>query len=95
MQAHVLGKNPTSAHVARKINSMGNADLKQWADTWQRAGRELAQIRRTELANTTDEMAITAALDILNTPLPADLPRRMTSGLVEQQRLFRKLHRRS
>ena len=53
---------------------MGNADLKQWADTWQRAGRELAQIRRTELANTTDEMAITAALDILNTPLPANLP---------------------
>ena len=36
---------------------MSDADLKRWADTWQRAGRELAQIRRRELADMTDEMA--------------------------------------
>ena len=70
---------------------MSNADLKQWGDTWQRAGRELAQIQRHELASMTDEMARVAALDILNTPVPAGLPPRTTSGLVEQQRLFLKL----
>ena len=34
---------------------MSGADLKRWAETWDRAGRELARIRRRELEAMTDE----------------------------------------
>ncbi len=70
---------------------MSDADLKHWADTWQRAGRELEQLRQHELAGMSDEMAKTAARNVLDTPVPADLAPRISSGLVEQQRLFLKL----
>jgi len=70
---------------------VSDADLKRWAETWERAGRELARIRREELARMTDEQAKAAALDLLSMPLPKDLPPRSGSGLVEQQRLFSKL----
>ncbi|MGH8702063.1 MAG: hypothetical protein ACREVR_12945 [Burkholderiales bacterium] len=42
----------------------------------------------------TDEQAKAAALDLLNMSLPEGLPARRASGLVEQQRLFSKLHSR-
>ncbi|OGA24905.1 MAG: hypothetical protein A3I02_12905 [Betaproteobacteria bacterium RIFCSPLOWO2_02_FULL_67_26] len=70
---------------------MSDAELKRWTETWERAGRELARIRREELASMTDEQAKAAALDLLSMPLPEDLPPRRESGLVEQQRLFSKL----
>ena len=71
---------------------MSDADLKRWAETWERAGRELSLIRRRELEHMTDEQAKAAALDLLNMSLPEGLPARRASGLVEQQRLFSKLH---
>ena len=40
----------------------------------------------------TSDMAREAAYDVLNSPVPADLPPRLDTGLVEQQRLFKKLH---
>lgn len=70
---------------------MSDENVKRWADTWQRAGRELAHIRRRELAGMTEAMAAAAALDFLSTPLPENLPPRQNSGLVEQQRRFLKL----
>jgi len=70
---------------------VSDVELKRWAETWERAGRELARIRGKELARMTDEQAKAAALDLLSMPLPADLPPRHESGLVEQQRLFSKL----
>lgn len=69
---------------------MSDAELKRWAETWERAGRELARIRREELQRMTDEQARAAALDLLSMPIPEGLPER-ESGLVEQQRLFSKL----
>lgn len=59
---------------------------------WDEAGPELEAIRRRELEAMTDEQAREAALDLLAIPLPADLPPRLESGLVEQQRWFSKLH---
>lgn len=73
---------------------MSDTELKRWAETWERAGRELALIRRRELENMTDEQAKAAALDLLSMPMPAGLPERRESGLVEQQRLFSKLRTR-
>ena len=70
---------------------MSDADLKRWAETWERAGRELALIRRRELERMTDEQAKAAALDLLTMPMPEGLPARRGSGLVEQQRRFSRL----
>jgi len=70
---------------------VSDAELKRWAETWERAGRELERIRRQELQRMTDEQAKTAALDLLNMPAPPGLPPRRGSGLVEQQRRFSKL----
>lgn len=70
---------------------MSDADLKRWAETWERAGRELDALRRRELKAMTDEQAKAAALDLLTIPLPEDLPARDGSGLVEQQRRFARL----
>ena len=70
---------------------MSDEDLKRWAETWERAGRELALLRRRELENMTDEQVKAAALDLLTMPLPEGLPERRESGLVDQQRLFSRL----
>jgi len=70
---------------------VSDAELKRWAETWERAGRELDALRRRELQAMTDEQAKAAALDLLTMPLPEDLPPRDNSGLVEQQRRFSRL----
>jgi hypothetical protein len=70
---------------------VSDADIKRWAETWERAGRELDALRRRELQAMTDEQAKAAALDLLTMPLPEDLPPRHNSGLVEQQRRFSRL----
>jgi hypothetical protein len=70
---------------------VSDTELKRWAETWERAGRELDALRRRELRAMTDEQAKAAALDLLTMPLPEDLPPRDGSGLVEQQRRFSKL----
>lgn len=70
---------------------MSDIDLKRWAETWERAGRELALIRRRELECMTDEQGKAAALDLLSMPLPEGMTERRGSGLVEQQRRFSRL----
>lgn len=72
---------------------MSDADLKRWADTWDRAGRELALIRRGELESMTDDDVRRAIADLFSGTAWNDLPSRPTSGLVEQQRLFALLRR--
>ncbi len=62
--------------------------LRQWADTWRQAGAELAAIEREERRRMTDAEAARVTVALLGTPLPAGLPERTTSGLVEQQRWF-------
>ena len=75
-----------------KIHSMSDALLREWTQIWAKTGKELETIRRRELESITEEQVREAALDLLTLPLPADLPPRLTSGLVEQQRWFSKLH---
>ena len=70
---------------------MSDTDLKRWAETWERAGRELALVRRRELEHMTDEQAKAAALDLLNMPMPEGLSARRGSGLVDQRRRFSRL----
>jgi hypothetical protein len=73
---------------------MSNPDVKRWAETWERAGRELSALRRRELQAMTDDDVRRAVADLFSGPLPPDLPARATSGLVEQQRIFAVLRRR-
>lgn len=67
---------------------MSDADVKRWVETWERAGRELAALRRRELQAMTDDDVRRAVADLFSGVAPDDLPTRTTSGLVEQQRLF-------
>ena len=62
--------------------------IKKWVETWQRAGPALERIRARELREWKyDSVMVDALLEI---GFRFAQPRPMT-GLVEQQRLFRKL----
>ncbi len=63
---------------------------KAWVETWLKAGPELDAIRRRELREMTYEDRI-RAIDALLQLGSQFATERDTSGLVEQQRLFRKL----
>jgi hypothetical protein len=59
--------------------------LRQWVETWRRAGIELDEIRRREIESTDTQEAIRQIFG------PGDwieAPPRTTSGLVEQQAWF-------
>lgn len=73
---------------------MSDAQLRKWAETWTRAGRELEAIKRRELRAMSDEQAKEAALDVLSLSLPEDLAPRCSSGLVDQQRWFARIRAR-
>jgi len=66
--------------------------LKQWVETWKRAGPELERFRYQELRSQTHEHSLAIVQDVLELGYQFARPRQ-TSGLVEQQRLFRKLRR--
>lgn len=70
---------------------MSDTDLKRWAETWERAGRELERIRREELVRMTDDDVRRAISDLFSGVSVTDQEPNTTSGLVEQQRLFAKL----
>ena len=74
---------------------MNDADIKRWSDTWASAGLALESLRRRELQAMTDDDARRAIADIFSGATPTDLPPRINSGLVEQQRLFASLRRRA
>ncbi|MBI2295510.1 MAG: hypothetical protein HYU76_05630 [Betaproteobacteria bacterium] len=74
---------------------MSDADVKRWAETWERAGHELDALRRRELRAMTDDDVRRAVADLFSGVAPDDLPPRTTSGLVEQQRLFAALRKRA
>jgi len=68
--------------------------MRKLVRVWDQAGPELEAIKRRELEAMTDDQAREAAADLLTFPLPADLPPRLDSGLVEQQYWFSKFHSR-
>ena len=60
--------------------------LRQWVDTWRRAGAELAEIRRHEVESADTQEAVR---QLFGTGGSIDsAPPRTTSGLVEQQAWF-------
>ena len=65
------------------------AQLKEWAETWKRAGPALERFRREELRRFRYEDNV-GAIDSLLDMAVRHAPPRPSSGLVEQQRLFRK-----
>jgi hypothetical protein len=73
-------------------NSYVSIDLlRNWVETWTRAGPELDAIRRSELEALTDDDIRRIVQNLMSVPLPPDLPMRLDSGLVEQQRWFARL----
>ena len=71
---------------------MTEAQQRQWLAQWRGATYALAQIQREELARMTDVQALMAMRRVL-TPMGSpyrDPALRTMSGLVEQQRLFKK-----
>jgi hypothetical protein len=74
---------------------MGNAQLRKLVKTWTTAREKLAAIRRSELEALTDDGVRRHVRDLFSGPYPFDLPPRAKSGLVEQQRWFAKLHRKT
>ena len=83
---------PISA-TQHKIPVMSTTDLKRWSTQWDKAALSLEVVRLRELQAMTDDDVRRAVADLFSVPLPADLPPRLTSGLVEQQRLFARLRR--
>jgi len=63
--------------------------LRQWADTWERAGRELEEIRRREIESADTQAAIQQIFG--SGALIGEEPAPGTSGLVEQQAWFARL----
>ena len=64
--------------------------MRQWVARWQKAGPELARIRLLELRHTDVAAAIEQLEDSFQSAL-IHYPARVTSGLIEQQRWFKRL----
>jgi len=65
--------------------------MRRWVETWKQAGRELEEIRRRELQAIDTREAVRQLFSA--SVVIGDLPPRTTSGLVEQQAWFARLHR--
>lgn len=63
---------------------------REWVATWKRAAPELERIRHEELRASDSYSAISLLVGPADYTVEPRAPR-LTSGLVEQQRLFRKL----
>ena len=70
---------------------MSDEQLRQWVETWARAGPELDEIRRRELEALTDDDVRKIIQNLFSLPTPANHQSRLNSGLVEQQRWFARL----
>jgi len=80
------------ACVTRRYKRRMSTDLlRKWVETWTRAGPELDAIRRRELEALTDDDIRQIVQNLMSVPLPPDLPMRLDSGLVEQQRWIARL----
>ena len=71
---------------------MNYIDPKVWVRVWREAGPRLEAIRRDELRNV-DVAAVVRALEDAFDAAVRMAPVAMTTGLVEQQRLFARLRR--
>ena len=67
--------------------------MREHVERWQRAGRELEEIRERELRDTDTREAVRQLFD--DTTFAQNAPRLTHSGLIEQQALFAKLRDKS
>ena len=65
--------------------------MRRWVETWKRAGPELEAIRQREIREADNAQALLSLESAMNFALRS--PARRSSGMVEMQRLFAKLHR--
>lgn len=65
-------------------------DVRRWVETWRRAGDALDAVKRAELASYDYEANRETIDAMLDWACEHSLPR-LTSGFVEQQRVFLKL----
>jgi len=77
----------THSHTAEERELM-----RQWVETWRRAGPELEEIRRREMESVDTREAVRQIFGS-SASLFRDLPKRTTSGLIEQQAWYAKLRR--
>ena len=63
---------------------------RQWVETWRRAGEELKSLRRIEIESADTQEAVRQIFGGDGPALPPPSP---TSGLVEQQAWFARIHR--
>lgn len=63
--------------------------LRQWVDTWRKAGPELDEIRRREIESVDTQEAVRQLFG--DAAFPTPLPSQATSGLIEQQAWFARL----
>ena len=73
------------------MDELAKQHTKAWVANWLTVGPKLEAIRRRELQNMTCEQRTKAIESVLQLGSLHAKPR-TTSGLVEQQRLFRKVH---
>lgn len=71
---------------------MKDEPLQKWTETWARADRAMEALRRAELEAMTDDDVRRWVDDLFSGSYPFDIPVRLGSGLVEQQRWFTRLH---
>lgn len=64
--------------------------VRKWVAHWQAAGPELKALRQEEI-RTADNLAVLAALEPAFAHALRSMPLRSGSGMVEMQRVFRKL----
>ena len=63
--------------------------MRRWVETWKKAGPALEKIRRREIQEADNLKSLESLTSIINDAVR--LPPRPSSGMVEMQRLFRKL----
>jgi hypothetical protein len=87
----------SQAPATRTLSPTERADIQRYVKTWARASVALRKIKMAELAALTDDdtrRLVAALLDPVFTRNAYKSPDRVnSSGLVEQQRIFKKLRR--
>lgn len=74
-----------------RMDNTGKEQIQKWALSWQKAGAELDRIHLQELRSVSVPAAIERLEDAFLSAM-ARSPERTSSGLVEQQRCFKRLH---
>jgi len=70
--------------------NQSDKDIKHWVSCWAKAAPQLKSLRYLEIRNTDTAKGIEILNDAFKSAMLSALPRK-TSGLVEQQRYFKRM----